>query len=549
MNLNDALEQHLIQLTMTNEKICEGVSAFATINSSFRIIYPDLNNFYREMALSEHQVNNASKYNFSNNFESLSNDISLLLKLEVVSKLYDDFTINNLNEIKQLFDQIVGVEYKTAKYQIPPSITLKIRKIAQEFDASTFIKTATQNVQMAQEIPIQKAIKSLNKFMFKIEHDCDKLENSYYSLKATREQREAFKILPSPQIIEHFPEFQKYVVINRKLLHAINSTCKALQPYIDKLNLKQQQIAQAIKGVNSVLLEIRGEYQKFIDYCNELTNINERCHYLRLVDKTMKDYPFYSRTKHDEQVSSWLNSEADLIKSALGTNFSQEMTAHDQLLNCLEILRRLCVNFKKELKNNNVSLSNREAAKKKTSSTFEIKYGSRENSDPSPSLINARQQSDSLQTDFDQICAQIQKLVDKRTASLFKINEGVHAFISLHKFFISNTALTNPCASTSGLQWESQFESVFKKLIEQKRKEIKELAQQEANKRKMIEEINSLQIEHPEPYCKHMKTLCITTCGHTICEQCLASYIQTIGMKCCECKTPFTQTDIIRINW
>lgn len=569
-NVHSELENQFNELNEINDNICSKAHHFSILNSKLQGFLTELETLdglikeEQEIFLGKRKRKNTrkmfrSKSNLISKFKQLSKSTANFISTFSSKYLADDFTTENFQKIRERFFSLSehirnknqinqNRNYLLINQKMPKSILYQIHIAKSAFDNTKIImKNPDETFTDDEDI-----YPPLNKFYASLQATYERLIEKVASQNATNDDSRVYQRHPNPKMLAENQNFQRYVTIYQKLKKAIAQIISELQPYYTKIHRKQQQITAIIANITAMLSTMDQTLKRFENERDRFTDAITVYQKINLIDSAIDSYEFFNPCLCTDDVCKFLNDENMFFKDADGlvrfTKIKSSIIVSDVndektlTLTQLDDLLMVFNNYNKyifdcirnfQYKRDAFQLQERLARKEKLITNFSIKY-KRDDKPPSRELIAGRRAykhavQSKEKCGFECINTDIFQSIN----SLSKIEEATSQFSSIFNLFKENhNAFEDDFLSRANEQWENELTDEFNNMIRQKKMTLDELT-------------SNLQKETEIKECVHQKTICIATCGHTFCDECLDVSL----LKCPKCNESFTENDIIHINW
>lgn len=594
-DINTKLQKRLDELEEINYDVCQCTQGFATLNSSIisffdqlKQIVKDENNLYIKTNYANNMADKndipikitqlfKTKDDFINNYILLSKNLADFISLFACKALCDEYTTSKVKEIRSRFSKITEMKkdinyrfkFNHQNQMIPKNssnpILIKFNKVKTKLDPSNFIEKISDG-----SIYNTENLESLNKFYSSLESIKDQLLDKYSSLIATQDDSRIYQKYPSPEMLGNYPEFNKYIKIHSKLKNAFDTLLSKIAQYYVKIHRKQQQINSIVTDLLSLSSKMDKTRKCLEDETKRYANIECLYQKINVIDKSYEYYEFFNPEKYTNLILNFVDEEKNFFKkvdnrikysksqsnesnstSSVAANDDVESrlsVAHQQQVldlltsfydSIIENINRLTFDDKSK-KNIFDQLEGKLTKKNKLETDFQTRYP-RKDSTPKQSLVMKRKRySDAIKSEncaFDCIGADIHKAI----SNLSNIEEASTSFAGIHNFLKAESYFNDFFLGPASYKWSIQIADEFKNVIKNKKDEI-EKTKLKVEEEKKLKDCAS---------CCHPKTICLASCGHTFCDNCLN--LEKVSSSshgiCPKCSKEFTLNDIIHIKW
>lgn len=592
-DINSKLQKRLDQLEDTNYDICQRSQGFATLNSTILSFLSQLQRIANDEKILFIQTNYINKNNdiennsmlkygkifktkkdFIFNYSQLSQNLSEFISSFACKSLCDEYTTSKVQEIRKKFFTI-SEEMKDMNYRVkfnyyiqaipnhlPNSIFVEFHKLKTQLEASHFVQKINES-----SIYNNENLESLNKFYISLEPIRDRLLENFSSLKSTQDGSKIYQKNPSPQILRTYSDFNKYKKINSNLKKAFDTLFTKLRPYYVKIQRKQQQINILVSDLANISSDMYKTLKCLEDETNRYTHIECIYRKISVIDNSHISYEnFFEPKSYTKYILKFIDEEKVFFKevdtrikySKNQTNqpsVSASVVVTDNAENSLSIVHQQelldvftgfhnsIIKMIKRFDDKKIfdELEERLKKKKKLEADFPTKYP-RANSAPKTKLLIERKNFEDTRTSVNCGFECINTDIVRTISELPRIEAATSAFTAISNLFkAEETNFENVFIAPASCEWANQVAEEFKLIIQNKKNEIEKVKKQYEIEKKKKEYAN----------CRHPKTICLASCGHTFCDRCLNLELlnENSHYFCPKCQKEFSQNDIIPIKW
>ena len=555
----DELRNYLSSLEGFNEKILNSSSILSNYVYFFYSFIPKLDNLTETIFDAFHvekpeetQKNNESSVN---EYIEKSNIIANFLNSVVEHIVNDKFTAAQVMQARELFIWFSDISKAYNEFHPTPSYMIHkpSRRLHKKLDKQ-FSKVVLELAKNLNQEPTD--LQSLNilpstfphhviafsHLLCKIIDVQQHLVFSEFSIRAENENNEILLRHPSPRMLSSNEEFQLYLQLQNELLSQIRNERRIIESLFVKLNKIKKEFFEArewlVSTIQNKFIDIR---EASISFLEELVQDGYKFRYY-------KNIQFYHENhiipEFDKNITNEIIQEDNKICDLLQKDYPRELIAAE-ILSYQKIKEKL----------NNIIISSRQHIE------FQRKYLQEITIHPSLSKMHDTRKNYLYQ--FREIIDKIRRRGSDSLSAVRefgKVEDAMNNIPDINEKFSSKSFILMNSTLIPSVENLENILNEFKNNIKVKTEEVSNILEQIAKTRVKADRINDVnetikyKMNNPAelcPRCERERSYVILTCGHTFCEECYQSIMETLPLRCPyhSCQKEFTNDDICPISW
>lgn len=491
--------------------------------------------FKKEYQLPE--VTFKGKQGLIEEFESISNYCREIIQNTSISKVDDPYALKNLMKISKLFEETVDISkiffiLKNLHQQTITTPAIQyITECSDPLEFTQLIKI-TPNFLKSNPTSFNKEC-ALQEVHTKLVDLVEKLSEAHDALVAKNDEIKMFLQYPSVEILQKSVQFQRYISFHRKSRESFTKTSSSYAKQANQILIMLGQIKNNLHGTSQYFTksinEIKAESAAIQEkYVNSTIKLAE----LRSIKFIKDKYSTNAITKYINSNKMYTDAENKLIEGVCDTDKLRAF--HDYL-----------VQSKDEAASNNKEF--RDLLNKLDSGALVTANSETEDS------RKLRQAIDIL---FDQVSDGFSAFISTfEIASQMSgdVEECVRAMSTIGKMYEDVDVIESQVACKPSNNWYEQLTRRTSQNIDKKKTDLEQIQKETKDLKSATSKLKSSVVglktdkEHKCEQCRINRTLCLATCGHTFCENCLKR--EKCHGKCPICMKLFREADVIKIMW
>lgn len=529
----------LSQLDQFNTNLVRSFDHLNTILDLFTTWTPELKSCIQlvssffDIAVPE---NKDSTVKSVNEYYKFAEQLSQSVSSNTSRMVGDKFTTDQIRQLRELFNWFADVS--KCYNQFHPNSTFLMSQPHQRLQESLDRRFSDIIMKLSEDFDSSPAdlmtlgllppsfpthLFAFSNLLYKITDIHQHLIYTEISYIAQQDNIEIMKHFPPPCVLKGFAPFQKACKFQNGLIKEINRFRKIQEEHFTTIN-----------EVENQLTNVSTKYEHFtkvdfVDYLiqsreimNQTIQALSKLKYLQLIEKEKEN------VKPIQYFTQNFNFNTNL--PPLNENLDEYIS---ELLKYQEEIGKVRFRFQTEN-----SLLKRQKAK---------------DADKLPDVDQVSQ----LYNEFESTKNSLQEVSEQTCDVVKKMIEINKDFTEIARRITSKGQIMLQSSLMPAHDNLCQISSFLTTKIEEKKKANSEYLRQMADYRYSIDKMQSVidtikyQQKYPEmcPACVENRTIVLTSCGHTYCDNCFERIVASKTNACPICQIPFTSNDVLRIAW